>query len=59
MENLLKAILKTIMFVITIIILSLILDFITGLATWILPVLFILTIIALIWTYYSEEKDKE
>lgn len=59
MENLLKAILKAGIFLIVIIAIDFILNFLIGLETWILPVLFILTIIALIWTYYSEEKDKE
>ena len=51
-----KAILKTILFIVLILVLNFVLDLICSLASWILPVLLILGIIALVILYYFIDK---
>lgn len=59
MKRLIKAILKTILFIFLILVANFILDLIGGIASWILPTLLVLAIIALIIEYYYEDKSRE
>lgn len=59
MKRLGKAILKVLLYLALIFIVCFILDLITGLATWIAPVLLTLAIIGLIAMYYFEDKEEK